>query len=724
MYSPVFPCIPLYSPVFPCIPILFGQMDPLPVAITTSLEGGVMFILNPLKERCSYGSLARFRAVSRLMKANGNTVIGASGDYADFQYMKAVLEQKIIDDACLDDGHGYTPQSIFSWLTRVMYFRRTKFNPLWNQVIVGGFYKGESFLGYIDKIGIAYQSDTVATGFGAYLAQPMLRDAFEKNPNLTQEQARNVIIECLKVLFYRDARSLNKFEIAIITKDGTVIEEPQSAETNWDIAPMVNGLIDAGIYVVIGQLALTLAGPAVIISFLIAAVAAVFSGLCYAELSSRITKTGSAYVFTYVILGEVWAFVTGWSMIAEYIVNAASMARAFSGYINSLTGDAMFDLFKEKLWWGNEGLFGHFPNFPALGLVILAAIIVGLGVRESKTFMDAMTSINGAALVSAIVAGAVLSDPSNWSSMDKFAPNGVSGILMAAPSCFYCLSGFDAIPTASEEALDPRHDVPKAIMWSLGISLVAYIAVITVQTLMVPYTDLTYYAPLAEAFKSRGFIPGYYIVSIGALCAIFGSLLATTYAVTRLFYSLAYDGLISTCIARVGENRHIPTMSVVCTGVLTGILALCIEMKMLVELVSVSTITTYTMVSVCVLLSRYQTDISSVYLDGYLHSSSVTDWLQNKLFPDKKTKSTSRAWVNYQKISEKDEPISIGNPPSKLTHDTQLSAMIALVFFILCLLGFWTCLAGLVALVVLYKLPRNNAKFPFMVPMVVPVLSK
>ncbi|KAK3732875.1 hypothetical protein QZH41_006596 [Actinostola sp. cb2023] len=191
-------------------------------------------------------------------------------------------------------------------------------------------------------------------------------------------------------------------------------------------------------------------------------------------------------------------------MIAEYLVNAASMARAFSGYINSLTGDAMFDLFKEKLWWGNEGLFGHFPNFPALGLVILAAIIVGLGVRESKTFMDAMTSINGAALVSAIVAGAVLSDPSNWSSMDKFAPNGVSGILMAAPSCFYCLSGFDAIPTASEEALDPRHDVPKAIMWSLGISLVAYIAVITVQTLMVPYTDLTYYAPLAEAFKSRG----------------------------------------------------------------------------------------------------------------------------------------------------------------------------------------------------------------------------
>lgn len=509
----------------------------------------------------------------------------------------------------------------------------------------------------------------------------------------------------------------------------------------------LGGLIDAGIYVVIGQLALTQAGPAVIISFMIAAVAAMFAGLCYAELSSRITKTGSAYVFTYVILGELWAFIAGWSMIAEYLVSAASMARAFTGYINSLTNDTMFVLFKEKIGWGDQGLFGDFPNFPALGLVILATIIVGIGVRESKTFMDAIISINVAALLSAIVAGIILSNTDNWSSLDKFAPNGMKGILLAAPNCFYCLSGFDTVPTASEEAIEPRRDVPKAILLSLGIAIVAYTIVIIIMTMMVPYYEISYYAPLAEAFRSRGFTPGYYIVSIGALCAIFGSLLATTYAVTRLFYSIAYDGLISTCIARVGQNRHIPTRAVICTCVLTGILALCMEISMLVELVAVSTITTYTMVSICVILSRYQTDVSSVYLDGYLHSTGVTDWLQNKLFPATK-KSKTKAITNYERISQNEELVSVGNPPTKLTEDTHFSATIALILFMFCLVGFWTCLdillqtgsgdkidpvvvsltsvygaAGLIAVVVLFRLPRNNVKFPFMIPMAVPILS-
>lgn len=509
----------------------------------------------------------------------------------------------------------------------------------------------------------------------------------------------------------------------------------------------LGGLIDAGIYVIIGQIALRLAGPAVIISFLIAATAAMFSGLCYAELSSHITKTGSAYVFTYVILGEVWAFLTGWAMVAEYLVGAASMARAFTGYINSFTGDAMFAVFRDKLFWGDAGLFGSFPNFPALGLVILAVIIVGIGVRESKTFMDAITSINLAALISALVAGILLSNPENWSSMEKFAPHGVSGILMAAPSCFYCLSGFDAVPTASEETLDPRSDVPKAIMLSLGIATLAYVGIITVMTLMVPYSQLSYYAPLAEAFWSRGFPPGYYIVSVGALCAMFGSLLAAIYAVTRLFYSIAYDGLISTCIAKVGENRHVPTRSVICTGILTGIVALCIEIGMLVELVSVATLVTYTMVSLCVILSRYQTDISSVYLDGYIHTPyGVTDWLQNKFFPFRKEKKTgkSRAWKNYQKLT--DDQVSVGNPPSKLTPETQFNAVVALVLIILSLIGFWTCLdillqsndkidplevslicaygtIAFIAVVYLFQLPRNNIKFPFMIPMVVPVLS-
>ncbi|KAJ7394127.1 Proteasome subunit beta type-4 [Desmophyllum pertusum] len=170
-------------------------------------DGGVLMAADTLG---SYGSLARFREVSRLTAVGNNTVVGGSGDYADFQYLKSVLEQKVIDDACLNDGHGYTPKSIYSWLTRVMYYRRTRFDPLWNQVVVGGVHNGESFLGCVDKIGIAFEAPTISTGFGAYLAQPILRDALEKNPSMPLDQARQVITRCLQVLFYRDARSLNK----------------------------------------------------------------------------------------------------------------------------------------------------------------------------------------------------------------------------------------------------------------------------------------------------------------------------------------------------------------------------------------------------------------------------------------------------------------------------------------------------------------------------------
>lgn len=190
----------------------------------------------------SYGSLARFREVSRLMSVRNNTVVGGSGDYADFQYIQSLLERKVIDDACLNDGHGYTPKSIFSWLTREMYHRRSKFNPLWNQIVVGGVKDGEIFLGCVDKIGVAFEAPTVATGFGAYLAQPILRDAFEKNPSMSRHEAGEVVTRCLRVLFYRDARSLNKYELADVTTGGsTIINHNMRFDTNWEIASMVEG---------------------------------------------------------------------------------------------------------------------------------------------------------------------------------------------------------------------------------------------------------------------------------------------------------------------------------------------------------------------------------------------------------------------------------------------------------------------------------------------------
>nr|CAB3265224.1 proteasome subunit beta type-4-like [Phallusia mammillata] len=202
-------------------------------------EGGVMLAADTLG---SYGSMARFRNVSRIMKVNDCTVLSAAGDYADYQFIKAELEQMVIDDEVLNDGFYMSPAAVHSWVTRYLYFRRSKFNPLWNTVIVAGFDDGKAFLGSVDKIGIAFEAPSVACGFGAYLGQPLLRKALEDNNNtLTAEKAKSILEDCLKVLYYRDARSYNRYEIAIVTKDGVVIEKPKSSPTNWEIAHLVKG---------------------------------------------------------------------------------------------------------------------------------------------------------------------------------------------------------------------------------------------------------------------------------------------------------------------------------------------------------------------------------------------------------------------------------------------------------------------------------------------------
>jgi len=214
-----------------------------PMVIGTSVLGlkfsdGIVIAADTLG---SYGSLARFRSLSRILKVNDTTVMGTGGDYADLQFMKSVIEQKVIDEECLADGFSYSPKSIYSWLTRVMYNRRTRLNPLWNTVIVGGMQDGEPFLGYVDKLGVAYQAPSVASGYGAYIAQPLLRDALDKIPVMSEAEARSVVERCLSVLFYRDARSWNEYELAVVTKDGASVDGPLTCTTKWDIAHMVRG---------------------------------------------------------------------------------------------------------------------------------------------------------------------------------------------------------------------------------------------------------------------------------------------------------------------------------------------------------------------------------------------------------------------------------------------------------------------------------------------------
>lgn len=185
----------------------------------------------------SYGSLARYRDCPRVLKINDNIILGAGGDYADFQYVQALIEQKIIDEECLDDGLSLKPKSLYCWLTRILYNRRSKFDPFWNNFVVGGLQDGQPFLGTVDKLGTAYADKIICTGYGAHIVTPIFRDALDKNPNLKRADALKLIHKAMEVLYYRDARSFPKFQIATLDdKDGVKVEGPFEVVQNWGLA--------------------------------------------------------------------------------------------------------------------------------------------------------------------------------------------------------------------------------------------------------------------------------------------------------------------------------------------------------------------------------------------------------------------------------------------------------------------------------------------------------
>lgn len=214
-------------------------MDPYkkttqPVVVGTSVIGvkyrdGVMMMADTL---ASFGSLARYTDVKRIRSVNDHTLIGGGGEYADFQFIcDKLLDELTTEDFVEDDGSELNAKEIYSFLTRVLYNRRSRMNPLWNQLVVGGFDGDETFLGQVDLYGGSYTTDVAATGFGTYLAIPILRKRYK--PDMSEKEARDLLEDCMRVLFYRDCRTVNKFTLSKITKEGSKISEPYSLETDW-----------------------------------------------------------------------------------------------------------------------------------------------------------------------------------------------------------------------------------------------------------------------------------------------------------------------------------------------------------------------------------------------------------------------------------------------------------------------------------------------------------
>jgi len=200
--------------------------------LAVKYNGGVVMAADTLG---SYGSLARFYQLERMHKIGDSTAIGVGGEYSDYQFIVKTLQELDNEDYCRDDGNRLRPSEIWNYLCRVMYNRRNKFDPLWNSIVLAGYNKKEqkSFLGYVDLVGTCYQDDYVATGYGGYIALPLIRKAYR--PDLTFEEAKKLIEDCLRVLFYRDARSYYKIQITNVNESGVTISEPYELATyNWD----------------------------------------------------------------------------------------------------------------------------------------------------------------------------------------------------------------------------------------------------------------------------------------------------------------------------------------------------------------------------------------------------------------------------------------------------------------------------------------------------------
>jgi len=191
---------------------------------------------------CSYGSLAKYKDARRLVSIgedDASFLIGAGGEFSDFQFITDLLEQNALEDKMAGELMSESGEAVWSYLRAVMYNRRNKMNPLWNDVLVAGYDKEEktAFLGLVDKIGTAYKDDILATGFGSYLALPILREKWRAD--MEEGEARALLEDCLRVLFYRDCRASNRVQIAKATADGTLVSEPYEIETSWDSASFV-----------------------------------------------------------------------------------------------------------------------------------------------------------------------------------------------------------------------------------------------------------------------------------------------------------------------------------------------------------------------------------------------------------------------------------------------------------------------------------------------------
>ena len=382
----------------------------------------------------------------------------------------------------------------------------------------------------------------------------------------------------------------------------------------------VGGIIGTGIFVLTGTAAAEHAGPALVLSFIVAGVGCAFAGLCYAEFAAMIPVSGSAYSYCYATLGEGIAWFIGWNLVLEYLLAVATVSVGWSGYVLSLLHQFNIGIpyalshapFAEASISNLELVrTGAILNVPAVAIVAAIGTICYIGIEQSSRFNAVIVTVKVAVIVMFIVLGLGHIRAANWRpfippNAGHFGLYGWSGILAASGVIFFAYIGFDAISTTAQETRNPQRDLPIGILTSLVISTLLYVAVAGVLTAMVSYKRLNVAAPIALALHTHPSLRWLGLpVEIGAIAGMTSVLLVMTLAQARVFFSMAEDGLLPQVLGRVHPNFRTPSFGTALTAACAAIIGGLFPVGLLGELVSIGTLMAFATVCVGVLVLRH-----------------------------------------------------------------------------------------------------------------------
>jgi basic amino acid/polyamine antiporter, APA family len=381
----------------------------------------------------------------------------------------------------------------------------------------------------------------------------------------------------------------------------------------------IGAIIGAGIFVLTGQASAEYAGPAVTLSFIFAAILCVFAALCYAEFASLIPISGSAYSYAYATMGEFAAWVIGWALTLEYLFSAATVAVGWSAYLTSLLGDMgvalpasicrsplVYDLVK-----GWE-VSGSLVNLPAMFIIGFLGALVAIGIKAASSFNNFLVAVKMIVIFLFIVCGVFYVNTANWTpfipeNTGIFGQFGFSGVLRGAGVVFFAFIGFDALSTLAQEAKNPQKDLPLGMFGSLGISTLVYIVLALILTGLVSYKLLDVPDPVAVAVNAlgNGFLWLRYVTKVAILAGLTSVVLVMLLGQSRIFYSMAQDGLLPPAFGKVHPKFRTPFFSTALITIVGMVVAGIFPVGILGQLVSIGTLLAFAIVCFGILVLRY-----------------------------------------------------------------------------------------------------------------------